>query len=268
MLQFILLHSYTIPWVTTTHYCKSIWSQSYSWILWCYTWFSLFFINTSAWWWPCKAETWSTIWYKKLPKLSCGWWFFNFPITSRNCLNRKYKCWWLVHILLKDGYKISKQGLETICHVCKWKYLPCMTCQYMPSYKREYYVCVTIPELQPELLTAWRHCMKPSMKRLSGVPLAVWQCKSYITFQSKKLVDFQMKSFANIHKIPVFILFSSPKKHLGWNQVTTDPAVQHATVVTHTHTHTQNIELYQMTLKGCFLGHRTTEMKKRKKQIK
>ena len=43
-----------------------------------------------------------------------------------------------------------------------------------------------------------------------------------------------MKSFANIHKIPVFILFSSLKKHLGWNQVTTDPAVQDATVVTHT----------------------------------
>jgi len=72
-----------------------------------------------------------------------------------------------------------------------------------------------------------------------------------------------MKSFANIHKIPVFILFSSLKKHLGWNQVTTDPAVQDATVVTHT----QNIELYQMTMKGYFLGHRITEIK-RKKQIK
>jgi len=43
-----------------------------------------------------------------------------------------------------------------------------------------------------------------------------------------------MMSFANIHKIPVFILFSSPKKCLGWNQVTTDPAAQDATVVTHT----------------------------------
>jgi hypothetical protein len=43
-----------------------------------------------------------------------------------------------------------------------------------------------------------------------------------------------MKYFANIHKIPVFILFSSLKKHLGWNQVTTNPAVQDATVVTHT----------------------------------
>jgi hypothetical protein len=77
---------------------------------------------------------------------------------------------------------------------------------------------------------------------MSGVPLAVRQCNSYITLQSKKLVDFQIKklvdfqikSFANIHKIPVFILFNSLKKHLGWNQVTTDPAVQDATVVTHT----------------------------------
>jgi hypothetical protein len=69
---------------------------------------------------------------------------------------------------------------------------------------------------------------------MSGVPLAVQQCNSYITFQSKKLVDFQVKSFANIHKIPVFILFSSLKKHLGWNQITTDPAVQDATVVTQT----------------------------------
>jgi len=43
-----------------------------------------------------------------------------------------------------------------------------------------------------------------------------------------------MKSSANIHNIPVFILFSSLKKHLGWNQVTKDPAVQDATVVTNT----------------------------------
>lgn len=132
-------------------------SQSYSWILWCYTWISLYFIHTSAWWWPCKAETWSTIWHKKLPKLSCDWWFFHFPITSRNCLNRKYKCWWLVHILLKDGYKISKQGLETLCHVCKWKYLLCTTCQYMPSDKTEYYVCVC----DHSQTTSWTaDCMK------------------------------------------------------------------------------------------------------------
>lgn len=138
MLQFILLHSYTIPWVTTTHYCKSMRSQSYSRILWCYKWFSLLFINTSTWWWPCKVETWSTIQHKKLPKLNYECWFFQFPITNRNGLNRKYKCWWLVYILLKDGYKISKQGLETLCHVCKWKYLLCMTSQYMPSDKTEY----------------------------------------------------------------------------------------------------------------------------------
>jgi hypothetical protein len=43
-----------------------------------------------------------------------------------------------------------------------------------------------------------------------------------------------MKSCANVHKIPVFNLFSSLKKHLGWNQVTTDPAVQDGTLVTHT----------------------------------
>lgn len=76
--------------------------------------------------------------------------------------------------------------------------------------------------------------MKPSVRRMLGVPLAVRQCDSYITFQSKKLVEFQVKSFANIHKIPLFILFSFLKKYLGWNQVTTDPAVQDATVVTHT----------------------------------
>jgi hypothetical protein len=69
-----------------------------------------------------------------------------------------------------------------------------------------------------------------------------------------------MTSFVNTHKIPVFILFSSLKKHLGWNQVTTDPAVQDATVVTYT----ENIELYQMTIKGCFLGHRIKEMKREK----
>ena len=43
-----------------------------------------------------------------------------------------------------------------------------------------------------------------------------------------------MKSFANIHKTPVFILFISPKKHHGWNQFTTDPVVRDATVIIHT----------------------------------
>jgi len=126
-------------------------------------------------------------------------------------------------------------------------------------YKREYYVYVTIPKLHPELLTAWRHCMKPSMRRFLGVPLAVWQCNSSITFQSKKLVYFQMKSFANSHKIPV-----SFYSVLWRNNLVGTKSLQILQFKMQQWLHTKNIELYQMTMKGCFLGHRITEMKKRK----
>jgi hypothetical protein len=94
------------------------------------------------------------------------------------------------------------------------QYLLCKAYPHIPSDKTEYHVCVTIPKPHPKLQTAW-----------SQVPPVVGECNSNITFESKKLVDFQMKSFANIHKIPVFILFSSVKKCFGWNQFTTDPVV-------------------------------------------